>query len=1153
VASAAGPAAEIPADLSEKGAAVPALARPSTVPPLAGLAICLLLAVAQVALAGYQLGVGNQAIQIAFLKRFADPTLYASDAMVQGTMPLYPSLFFKGLAPLLRFVDVGPLYLVLQLVTSFLTLAAVYGLGRAIFHSHASGLAAAALLVSGKLHALAGDGLYSEGFTHTFVALPLAVAALALAYRGTVRSWIGAFALAGVLFNLHALTAAYTLLMLGAALLADGRQMPTKQWIVRAALCGVAALAVAAPTLVQMLRQHQVFDAAWVNLMRVRSADHSFPSTWWTVSNPDLPRFVLLGALFVLSWSFSPLRRQWKMWWAGEAEGMSATGLDPVRRASRMTVLMTLAVAGLFVAGYVFTEIWPNATMIRLQPFRASRLLLVLMLVHIAHAAVVGIRAGISGRAIGTDGQPFALSAVARGAELVAGVMVLLTLGVPALLPLLPLTVVVSLGAALVAGHLHWRQSIAAVAALVVALLAHLQIGFPLPLFSGKLLVLPHAGGGEGTTVASLGWVAVGLAAAAALAVALVRSAIARAVVALLAFAAGGAMATSLYLREDPARDGGWETAAFTPVAAWARQHTAKDAVFLAPSGFANFRAQAERGLVADWRDGTQLYFSAGFAPTWIERVRAIEPDLALSDDGKRLLSRGRPLDTLSDEQLVELAKKYNASFIVLPTRPKEDEGAERALVSAYSDDHFTVYKPALKPVVAATRPVPPGVIDPKRWNEAETFMETTVKANIEKYRKADLTLTVLDPSGRPIQDLPVTLTQTNSKFVFGTSLGWFDPASAKIQAADGDQNPAPVRPIELETFPKIFNGSMIPFSGKWAFIEPEKGKYRWNDLDAYVEYCTKNGAVMEFHHLTGIRPPWVAQMGGPGGQTGLSFGKVNPEMQQEFLRHCDAVVGRYAGRIKYFQVSNEKYMMQYVPAAFRMLQEKYPQVQFGLSDCTNFWWPGEGSGLLRGGRGRTQYKGFDAVKWLQDQGIKPAFFSLHGHHPSNLWADPRDMYAVFDTLKEAGVRAHVTEEYLRIGGAISGPLRSGTLTPELQAEYLVRYLTVCFSHPQVDLVNLWGGLGASGWSNDGLIDGAGKPRPGLAALEKLLRDTFRSKVNATLSIDGRVKARVFHGTYTVTVTLAGGKVVTATVEVPENPVTAMTLRLDAVKGTLTP
>ena len=118
-------------------------------------------------------------------------------------------------------------------------------------------------------------------------------------------------------------------------------------------------------------------------------------------------------------------------------------------------------------------------------------------------------------------------------------------------------------------------------------------------------------------------------------------------------------------------------------------------------------------------------------------------------------------------------------------------------------------------------------------------------------------------------------------------------------------------------------------------------------------------------------------------------------------------------------------------------------------------------------------------------------------------------------------------------------------LTPDLQADYLVRYFTVCFSHPNVDLVNLWGGLGPGGWTNSGLIDGSGKILPGFYALKKLVGETFRSKVNNTLPLDGTLHARVFHGTYTVTVKLASGKEATATLEVPQTPTAEFRLRLN--------
>ena len=128
----------------------------SSVPSYAGFALCLLLAVAQVAIAGYQMGVGNQPIQIAFMKKWADASLYVNDAMVQQTMPYYPSYFFRILSWLLWAVDVPTLYLGLQILTSFATLATVYWLARNIYRSHTAALAAAGLLVAGHLNCAGG-------------------------------------------------------------------------------------------------------------------------------------------------------------------------------------------------------------------------------------------------------------------------------------------------------------------------------------------------------------------------------------------------------------------------------------------------------------------------------------------------------------------------------------------------------------------------------------------------------------------------------------------------------------------------------------------------------------------------------------------------------------------------------------------------------------------------------------------------------------------------------------------------------------------------------------------------------------------------------------------------------------------------------------
>jgi len=1098
--------------------------RPCLTSLIAVTVMCLLLALAQVSLAGYQLGVGNQSIQMAFLEHSANPAFYSDDAMVTDTLPAYPTYFFRLLAPFLHYVDLQPLYLALQIATAAATLLMVYALSRSIFRNQLSALAAVAVFLPGHLQALAGEALYSPAFTHTFVALPIALAALVLGFRGR---WYWAFGIAAALFNLHALTSAFAMLMLAAGLAVELRNMGREGRLSRVILCAALCFALASPTLALIVREHQTYNAEWINLMRIRSGDHSFPSTWWADSNPDLPRFALLLALFGISLSFVPQAPK-----------------DGPRRAAAPAMLkaMALAVLLLFAAGYVFTDLHPLPLMIRLQPFRASRLLLVVMIVSIVHAATMALVSGIRGR---WEAASAPLSVAGRMSEIISGLLVLATLLVPSFITLLPLAVLISLAAALGAGRVSWRQSAVAAAAFLVAVLAWRQISFPLvPVVLGRSALRSDAVADSARLLVPALSAIVG---AAVLAVMLVRVRLrlARRVLTGAIGLVACFLTVGVYSALLPQKLAGDP---FADVALWAHEFTPLRTLFLAPADAGNFRIAAQRSLITDWRDGTQLYFSADFAPTWFTRLKSLKPGLTLTPDGSYLLSPGENLDALSDQQLVDLADEYEVDYVLLPNPPKD---RPRNLPVVRAGEHYTIYEPRID-----VGDAPVGVFNLALWNQGEEFMNTTVKENIEKNRKSDLTVQIIDAAGRPVQNVPIKLDQTKQAFVFGASLGFFEPNNISVP---GDEKAPMVRPVELEKMPEIFNGSMIPFSSKWAFTEPERGKEHWSDLDKYVDYCASHDLTLEYHHLTGTFPPWVRTLDGgrEGPQLGLSFAPVKPELQTEFTRHCLDTVARYHDHIKYFQVVNEKYLMEYVPAVMKQLQEKYPDNKFGISDCVRFW---DGTySASSGGSTMDQYKGVDAIEWLKGQGITPDYFSVHGHFPVGLWADPKEMYKVITYFQDRGIRVHLSEEYVDVGENVQGPVRNGiTWTPQLQAEYLCRYLTIAFSHPDVDMVNLWGlspgwGFDGSAKNGSGILDDKGNPRPAWDALKKLFTETWRSHESLVSGLDGRIGARVFQGAYAMSLSLPDGKKITATFDVPQEKTVTLEFRLNEEKGTLEP
>src|SRR5262249_30285772 len=97
-----------------------------------------------------------------------------------------------------------------------------------------------------------------------------------------------------------------------------------------------------------------------------------------------------------------------------------------------------------------------------------------------------------------------------------------------------------------------------------------------------------------------------------------------------------------------------WESGAWRAVQDWGRTPTPRSAGPLTPPREAGFRVFSERTVVGEWKDGTQQYFDDAFVKEWGARMQA------LGDDYEKL----------PEERLLALARRFGASFIVLPRQP---------------------------------------------------------------------------------------------------------------------------------------------------------------------------------------------------------------------------------------------------------------------------------------------------------------------------------------------------------------------------------------------------------------------------------------------------------------------------------------------------
>ena len=374
-----------------------------------GLALALIAALAGTAVVGYRFGDSNHGITVPILKRFMDPSLYPGDVMV-ATADKFPTIFFPVLAKLLPSPEWIPFAFFVGYVLSIAaTLAAVYRLGRWAGGTMEAGLIAATFAFPVRV-GLAGEALYRVAFSHSHVASALVLWAIVWFFEG--RRMLPLLVLSLGAYN-HLLYSAYMLVPLTLIVLTEAKEVGRKRTLQRLA----AAVIPLIPLAISMLGKATPMTPEWLEMLRLRSSQHSFPSTWGA-ELPAAVGFLLLGLLSVSS---APAARK------------------------RVFAVFLVGIALQFLVGTLFTEFHPLKTVLQFQPHRCWRFLLAILYGWIATGVVAGWREG----------------GLARFAAIVTALVVFVANGFE---PLLPVALV--LGALLRREAAPWAR-LAVVAALL--------------------------------------------------------------------------------------------------------------------------------------------------------------------------------------------------------------------------------------------------------------------------------------------------------------------------------------------------------------------------------------------------------------------------------------------------------------------------------------------------------------------------------------------------------------------------------------------------------------------------------------------------------------------------------------------------------------
>lgn len=393
--------------------------------------------------------------------------------------------------------------------------------------------------------------------------------------------------------------------------------------------------------------------------------------------------------------------------------------------------------------------------------------------------------------------------------------------------------------------------------------------------------------------------------------------------------------------------------------------------------------------------------------------------------------------------------------------------------------------------------------------NVREWFVIQGANDRIEKMRKGDVSITVVDDKGNAVRDARVYFEQQNHDFLFGSNL-----SPLAIEAG----GPNAVNQKWAEAYVALFNYGTLPFN--WDSYEPKEGQTAEQMLRAMADWARKRGIATKGQPLIWAEatPSWAP----PG---------VN-EMQYVQEKRVKKVVEDFCGLVDYWDVVNEptnsprvnspvgNWMNTKTPtavcvSALNWARSACPKATLVINDY------------------RTDQDFRDILQNIIRQKGKFDAIGLQSHMHRGNW----QLYQVWDTcerFKDLDVPLHFTEVTVLSGTPKTGISTSQSTTQSdwpstaegeaTQAEYVEKFYTMLFSHPSVTAITWWDFSDNGAWQNApaGLLRKDMSKKPAYETLRKLIKATWWSYGNVYTNMEGNTSFRGFYGSYKMVVEKEG-------------------------------
>ncbi len=419
-------------------------------------------------------------------------------------------------------------------------------------------------------------------------------------------------------------------------------------------------------------------------------------------------------------------------------------------------------------------------------------------------------------------------------------------------------------------------------------------------------------------------------------------------------------------------------------------------------------------------------------------------------------------------------------------------------------------------------------------FEEQKDFVNEKVSEGIEKYRKGDGRLKIVDQNGAPIVNAKIKLIQKSHEFRFGANLFMLD----ELETEEKNEK-------YKAYFSDVFNMATLPFY--WDALELQRNNpryakdspkvYRRPAPDLCLEFCEKHGIEPREHGLAYdyFFPRW------------LHDASVE-EVKRELERRYSEIAERYADKIRTIEVTNEMMHRKgrtsfydepdFVEWCFRLAEKYFPNNQLGINEGRRFAWCGNG-------RATDSYSAYVEANLLKGVRIDAIGMQFHlfnkreeEYEKTRQMLNPKHLYRSMDLYARFGKPLQITE--------ITVPSYSwDPEDEEMQAEMIEKLYPIWFSHPNVEQIIYWNLVDgyAHVWEPDpekikesqgnmslgenyyygGLLRFDLSPKPAYYKIKELIQERWHTETEVVTDECGNAAFRGFYGDYDVEIEANGG------------------------------